>query len=329
MKKAAIIIVNWNGDRFLKNCLSAVLNQSYKNFTVYLVDNGSKDSSLSLVKENFPQIQIIALKMNTGYAQGNNIGIRKALKDKKISYVVCLNNDTVVSKNWLSSLIKTAQSKKNIGAVSSKAYFSDGETIQNAGLEFTKTLQINRPGGISVGFGKTDKDMPELSRAREVFAAGGVAPLYTRDVLEKLITRDGEIFDEDFFAYAEDYDLGFRIRSFGYKACLSANAKLIHLHSQTSGVASPLKAFYCERNAYLVAIKNLPFIDLILFPFRNAVLKTSYFFKKNHSVKILQTRIGLLNVLQILIKAHISTLLLLPKMLKKRRKIRNRISFTP
>jgi GT2 family glycosyltransferase len=64
------------------------------------------------VKENFPQIQIIALKMNTGYAQGNNIGIRKALKDKKISYVVCLNNDTVVSKNWLSSLIKTAQSKK-------------------------------------------------------------------------------------------------------------------------------------------------------------------------------------------------------------------------
>jgi len=327
IKKVAIIIVNWNGIRFLENCLNSVYNQTYQNFDVYFVDNGSKDGSVVFVRKNFPKIKIIELDHNTGFAKGNNEGINEAFKDQEVEYIVCLNNDTIVDKNWLEELVKTAEKDVKIGSVSSKAYFDDKITIQNAGLEFHKTIQTNKKGGISVGFGLNDKEAPELSNDIEIFAAGGVAPLYKREVLESLLKRDKEVFDEDFFAYVEDFDLGFRIRGLGYKSFLSANAKLIHLHSKTSGVASPFKTYYCERNIILAAIKNLPLFDLLLFPFRSIRLKFSYLFNKNESVEKLKGNVGILGILWILMKANLSVLFLIPKFLRKRRKIISEKSF--
>jgi GT2 family glycosyltransferase len=321
MNKVAIIIVNWNGVRFLEDCFNAIYSQSFKNFDIYLVDNGSIDSSINFVKNNFSKVKIIALEKNTGFAKGNNIGIKEVLKDSDVDYIACLNNDTIVYSNWLEELLKTAKKDEMIGAVSSKAYFDDKKTIQNAGLKFYKVLQSNKKGGISIGFGLNDKEAPELSKDIKIFAAGGVAPLYKRKVLEKLLKRDGEIFDEDFFAYAEDYDLGFRINGLGYKSFLSANAKLIHLHSKTGGVASPFKSYYCERNSILTAIKNLPVVDLFLFPFRNFYLKMSYLLNKNESVEKLKSNIGFFGMLLILIKANFSALYLMPKFLIKRWRI--------
>lgn len=322
MKKAAIIIVNWNGKKFLRNCLNAVFKQTYKNFDIYFVDNGSIDNSSEFVRKNYPKAKIIQLDKNYGFAKGNNEGIKEAFKDKQVEYIVCLNNDTIVDKNWLKELIKTAEKDEEIGAVSSKAYFKGGKIIQNAGLIFSKALQINKEGGISLGYGLTDKKAPELSGDIEIFASGGVAPLYKRKVLEILLERDKEVFDEDFFAYVEDYDLGFRIRSLGYISLLSSHAKLIHLHSKTGGIASPLKAYYCERNSILTAIKNISLIDTFLFPFRNIGLKISYLFNKHDSVEKLKGNIGFLGMFWILFKANIAALFLMPKMLVKRRIIR-------
>ncbi|MDZ7799151.1 MAG: glycosyltransferase family 2 protein [Patescibacteria group bacterium] len=322
MKKAAIIIVNWNGKRFLKNCLNSVFNQTYKDFDVYFVDNGSVDGSSNYVKKNFPKVKIIKLDKNYGFAKGNNEGIKEAFKDKKVEYIVCLNNDTIVDKNWLKELVRTAEKSEKIGAVSSKAYFKDGKNIQNAGLIFSKALQINKLGGISLGYGKTDDEIPKLSHDCEIFCPGGVAPLYKREVLEYLYKRDREIFDEDFFAYVEDLDLGIRIKNLGYTSYLSSKARLIHLHSQTGGVASPFKAYYGERNKILTAIKNLPFFDLILFPFRNIRLKFSYFFKKHESVEKLNENIGFIKMFWIVVKANLSALGLMPKILIKRIKIK-------
>lgn len=320
MKKAAIIIVNWNGKKFLKNCLNAVFKQTYKNFEVYFVDNGSVDDSSKYVKEKFPKVKTIQLDKNYGFAKGNNEGIKEAFKDKKVEYIVCLNNDTIVNKNWLRELIRTAEKDKKIGAVSSKAYFIGGKIIQNAGLIFSKSIQINRLGGVSLGYGLTDKKAPELSKDIEIFAVGGVAPLYKREILERIYLRDKEIFDEDFFAYSEDLDLGFRIRRLGYKSFLSPKAKLIHLHSQTGGIASPFKAYYCERNVILTAIKNLSMIDLFLFQFRNLSLKLSYLNKKNLSVENLKGEIGLGAMVWILVKANIVAFFLIPKFFIKRGK---------
>ena len=323
MKKVAIIIVNWNGLKYLEDCLISVYNQKYQNFYVYFVDNGSIDDSVNFVTNNFPKIKIIKLDRNTGFAKGNNEGIKEAFKDKDVEYIVCLNNDTIVDKNWLEELVKTAEKNSKIGGVSSKAYFDDKITIQNAGLEFYKVLQVNKKGGISIGFGLTDLEAPELIKDKEIFAPGGVAPLYKRDVLEKVLKRDGEIFDEDFFAYVEDLDLGLRIRSHGYICYLSANAKLIHLHSKTGGVASPFKSYYCERNSILTAIKNFSIFDLILFPFRNIGLKLSYLFNKNESVEVLKNNVGTFRMILILIKANLSVVCLAPKFLIKRFKIKN------
>jgi GT2 family glycosyltransferase len=320
--KAAVIIVNWNGKKFLKSCLKAIYKQTYKNFGVYFIDNGSTDGSLDYVRKNFPKTKIIQLRTNTGFARGNNEGIKEAFKDRGIKYIVCLNNDTIVSKNWLKELVKTADKNKKIGAVSSKAYFKDGKTIQNAGLIYSSVIGLNKKGGISLGYGLTDKEAPELSKEVDIFAPGGVAPLYRRNVLEKIYKRDGEIFDEDFFAYAEDLDLGFRIRDLGYKCVLSPKATLVHLHSQTGGVASPFKAFYSERNSIFTAIKNLSSKDLMLFPLRNIVLKISYFFKKHESVESLKKEVGFIKTFLIVIKAHLSAIVLTPKMFVKRVKIK-------
>jgi hypothetical protein len=322
LKKAAIIVVNWNGKRFLKNCLQAVFKQTYRNFDVYFVDNGSIDKSAEYVAQYFTKVKIIRLDKNYGFSKGNNVGIKEAFKDKKIEYVVCLNNDTIVSKNWLKELIKTATKDEKIGSVSSKAYFPDGKTIQTAGLFFTKSIQSNSTGGVSIGYGKTDKELTDLSTELEIFAAGGVAPLYKRKILEHLYKRDNEIFDEDFFAYVEDFDLGFRIRKLGFKSFLSPKAKIIHLHSQTGGKESSFKSYYCERNSILTAIKNLPPFDLILFPIRNLNLKLSYLFKKNESFENFKEKTGFLKMICIFLKADFAALLLLPKMLIKRWKIK-------
>lgn len=322
MKKIAIIIVNWNGLRFLQDCLSAVHNQTYQNFDVYFVDNGSKDDSVNFIRTHFSKVKIIELGKNTGFAKGNNEGIKEALEDREVEYIVCLNNDTIVDQDWLEELVKTAEKDQKIGGVSSKAYFNDGVTIQNAGLRFEKVLQANRKGGIGIGFGLKDENIPELSQQIEVFAPGGVAALYKKNILKTLLERDGEVFDEDFFAYAEDLDLGYRIRELGYISVLSPKAKLVHLHSQTGGAASPFKAYYCERNTILTAIKNLPLFDLLLFPFRNIFLKISYLFKKNESVEKLQGNIGIFSMIGILVRANLTALLMSPKFLIKRWKIK-------
>jgi GT2 family glycosyltransferase len=318
-----IIIVNWNGIKHLNGCFTSLFKQTYDKFQIYFVDNGSSDGSIDYVMNNYPETRIIALKSNTGYAKGNNIGITEALKNSGIEYIVCLNNDTVVKNNWLNELVKTATSKPKIGAVSSKAYFLDNITIQNAGLIYSPAISINKPGGISLGYGLTDKQAPELSDDIEIFAPGGIAPLYTRQVLHELISRDKEVFDEDFFSYGEDLDLGFRIRSLGYKCYLSSNAKLIHLHSQTLGVASPLKAYYGERNAHLIALKNFPISQLIMYPFKHLIVKIDYIFKKHESVTKLKNNIGYTSILVLSIKAFLSALSLAPKFIRKRQLIKN------
>ncbi len=258
--KAAIIIVNWNGKRFLSNCLNAVYGQSYKTFEVYFVDNGSTDGSLKFVMKNYPQTKVISLKENTGFAKGNNLGITEAFKDKEVKYIIFLNNDTIVDKNWLKELITTAEQDESIGMVSSKSLFPDGR-IQTIGMSLEQNIYGDKDGGISIGFGAEGS---KFKNEIDILCPTGVSALYKRSVLE-----DVGFFDEDFFAYAEDLDLGLRARLVGWNCIYNPKSKLVHLHSQTGEAASPFKAFYSKRNSFFVAIKNFPFTDMLLFPLRD------------------------------------------------------------
>lgn len=321
-KNVAVIIASYNKIDLLKNCLDTLTIQSYDGFKIIVVDNGSTDGTDQYIKKNFPYIELIKLPENLGFARGFNAGILRAFEDPNINYIATLNNDTLVSKDWLKSLLITIKKDEKTGMVTSKGFFTDGN-IQNAGLSLEKALQSPRYGGISIGYGEKDKDL--LKKEIEVFAPGGVAALFKAGILKELYKRDGEIFDEDFFSYSEDLDLGFRIRLLGWKCYLSPNAKLIHLHSQTAISASLFKVYYSTRNKVLLAIKNLPLSLLPSFLYHNIKLQIIFFKakKKNPSIRQAIEKNKLHKVFYTILKAYILAIPFIPKMLKKRKKIQS------
>jgi GT2 family glycosyltransferase len=306
-KKVAIIIVNWNGLKFLNDCLSSVYKQTYQNFDVYFVDNGSNDDSVNFVKKYFSRAKIVQLKTNTGFAKGNNEGIKEAFKDVDVEYVVCLNNDTIVDKNWLYGLVELVDLENKIDMVGSLSLLPSGR-VYSIGARFNKNLC-----DLSIGYGQ---DAGQYTDSREIFAPHGVSALYSRRLL-----KDVGLFDEDFFAYCEEFDLGLRARNKGYKAVFAPSSKLIHLTSQSSGgMANSFKAYMNKRNSYFVAIKNFSIIDLALYPFRDITWNIINIFSnsKKTSVKILQNKIGILGMIFIMCRVYMSVLINLPKFLMKR-----------
>jgi hypothetical protein len=311
MKKVAIIIVNWNGKRLLKTCLEAVYDQTYKNFEVYFVDNGSEDDSVEFVEKNFPKTKVIRLKENTGFAKGNNVGIRKVLEDREIEYIVCLNNDTKVDANWLTELVKSADKNKQVGMVASKAFFPDGKT-QSVGI-YIQSKDLKSSGGISRGF---DEKTNKFNQEELIFAPSGCSALYKRKALE-----EAGLFDEDFFAYSEDHDLGMRIQLMGWKCLYNPKSRLVHYHSKTSGgVGSPFKAFYTKRNGLMQAVKNYSLKDIFQYILRDFKFYLICLKKENQnkSVSNLKKKVGMKGTLLIILKIYGSFLINLPKTLIKR-----------
>ena len=140
--KLSIIIVNWNGVTYLKSCLISIFDQSYNNFKVILVDNGSTDNSVDFVTHNFPAVKIIALDSNSGFVRGNNIGIKYALEKNNSEYVLLLNNDTqMIRKDFLEKLIEVADNDKKIGILGCKIIFPDGRN--SASWHYNQTLPTN------------------------------------------------------------------------------------------------------------------------------------------------------------------------------------------
>lgn len=306
--KAAIIIVNWNGLKFLNDCLTSVYAQTYKNFDVYFVDNGSKDESVSFTREHFPNTKIISLDHNTGFAKGNNIGIKAAFEDKEIEYIVCLNNDTIVEKDWLKGLVEEVFYNEKIDMVGSLSFLPDGN-VYSIGARFNKNLN-----DLSIGYGDDPKKYTEK---RDIFSPHGVSALYTRRLLEEV-----GLFDEDFFAYCEEFDLGLRARNRGYKAVFTPKSRLVHLVSQSSGgMANPFKAFLNKRNSYFVAIKNFTLVDLVAFPFRDLFwsIKNARS-KEENSVTLLKSKVSKKDFIFLIIRIYRSIFYYLPSMFIKRHK---------
>ena len=254
MNKAAIIMVNWNGKKFLKNCLSSVYKQTYNNLEVYFVDNGSIDGSSDYVGKNYPKAIVIQLDKNYGFAKGNNKGIKEAFKDKKVKYIVCLNNDTIVDKNWLKELVKTAEKDKKIGAVQSKVLLGDKKTFHSTGSVLNYDFSSE-----SRGFGDLDKGQYNIDE--EIEMAIGCSILFKREVLEIV-----GFFEEKFGSYKEDDDICLRIKLKGYKIFYSYKSKVYHFHSSTFQAKSSRKMFYNERNRIFNLITYGTFYQILTSP---------------------------------------------------------------
>lgn len=316
MKELAVIIVNWNGKNLLKDCLGSLQNQTNKDFRIILVDNGSQDESVSFVKENYPEIEIIELSENTGFAKANNVGIKKALEDENIRYILALNNDTKLEADFIQKIIECAKSHPGFGSIQPKVFNFDGTKIDCVGILVSFEMSAQNKG-----YG--DEDKGQFEKSEEIFGVSASAALYSREALEKIKLPGENYFDEDYFAYYEDVDLAWRIRLVGFKSYYCPKAKVFHIHSATGVKFSPFKKFYLHRNQYYNIIKNLPFgmmVKAILFmPVRYLLVLHSMLMKKGTVAKTYQGSGKSLNIAKSISKGWLEVIQNLSSLLKKRK----------
>jgi len=240
----SVVIPNYNGARFLENCLASLTAQTYSEMELIVVDNASEDQSVALVQGIAPQVVLLKQTRNLGFAGGANAGIRASKGD----WVAVLNNDAEVAADWLSECAHAIQIHSDAAFLACRILdlgspgriFSAGDCFLRAGIGYRR--------------GQEQKDRAEFRDECEIFSASGCAALYRRDAL---VATGG--FDERFFAYLEDVDLGLRLQALGYRGYYVPRAEVYHLGSATSGGEfSDLSVRLRTRNALLLLFKSMP-----------------------------------------------------------------------
>jgi GT2 family glycosyltransferase len=243
-RRVAVVIPNWNGERFLETCLGSLREQSFEDFETILVDSGSTDGSLGFVAENFPEVRVVALGENRGFAFAANEGIRNT----DAPYVALLNNDTEQDSRWLEALARRADSHPEAGFLASKLLdFTDRTLLDGAG-------DVIRASGLPYRLGHKERDRGQFDRPAYVFGACAGAAMYRRSMLD-----DIGLFDEDFESYCEDSDLSFRAQLAGYRCLYVPDSVVYHIGgASTGGKSSPIATRLGTRNSLGLLVKNVP-----------------------------------------------------------------------
>ena len=262
----SVIIVNYNGKKFLPDCLTSIFHQTYFPFEVIIVDNRSNDDSVEYIQQNFPDVKIVTLSTNRGFAGGTNAGIRKA----EGKFILTLNNDTIIAPNFIDEIVKPMVSDSSVGMCASKMIFPDGRINSTA-------ICISRSGAAwDRGIG--EPDLGQYDVAEEVFGPCAGASLYRSTMLDEI-----GLFDEDFFLYMEDVDLAFRARLSGWKCMYVPTARVIHVHGGTAEPNSDISVYFGNRNILWYVIKDFPLKFLLVsLPWvigRNCAVIPYYFLK--------------------------------------------------
>jgi hypothetical protein len=240
LPKVSIVIVNFNGERFIEKCLNSLNNLDYppNRIETIIVDNGSNDNSLKIIKNKFSKIKVFINDSNN-YCKANNIG----LKNSKGEFIAFLNNDTEVEKNWLTELVKVIQQDKKIGIVGSKIIFTNG-LLNSAG-------QREHPSFYFKDEGFKEEDKGQYDEIREVESLCGCSVLYRKECIE-----DIGLFDEDFIMYCEDVDMAIRCKNKGWKLYYNPQSVVKHEYNGSGNLG--LQERYVERNRLLLLAKHHP-----------------------------------------------------------------------
>lgn len=244
-KKVSVIIINWNGEPFLEQCLAALMAQTVKPHEIILVDNASSDGSAEIAR-HFPLVRVIALDYNAGFARGNNLAIEAASADSE--WILLLNPDAFAEPSWLEELLKAAESHPTYDVFGSK--------LVNAGnpLLLDGAGDAYHVSGLVWRMAHGDSVPGLVEEPREVFSPCAAAALYRRDALRKV---GG--FDEDYFCYVEDMDLGFRLRLAGCRCLYVPQSVAHHVGSGTTGGQhSDFAIYHGHRNLVWAYVKNMP-----------------------------------------------------------------------
>jgi len=223
-KEITIIVVTWNSKGFLPALFESFQKQSFKDYQVIIVDNNSSDGTVEFIKENYPQFRVWQNAENTGFAKANN----QAIKLASTPYLLICNPDIILEPEFLSEILKTAQSNDKIGSAGGKLLrfpenlktLTDSDTIDSTGIVIFKNRR-------AIDRGENEQDRGQYDRCEEVFGISGALVLYSKSALER-VAVNGEYFDEDFFAYKEDVDLAWRLKLAGYQSVYNPSARAYH-----------------------------------------------------------------------------------------------------
>jgi len=280
-KLVSVNILTYNGEHLIGPCLMAVDKQTYGNIEVLVIDNASSDHSLEAAQKTkikFP-INFIKNDINLGFAKGHNQGI----KESRGEYVLCLNQDVILEKDFIERLAEVMEKDGRIGAIQGRLYkINDFNHLQREIIDTTGLLIYKNRRVVNRGQG--EKENGQYGLQEEIFGADGAAPLYRRAALEDVKYKN-EYFDEDFFCYKEDIDLSWRMRIFGWKIVYEPKAVGYHLRgageSATVNLAeiirqrkriSSFAKFYSFKNQRLMQVKN-EFVGLFFRHFFSILIK--------------------------------------------------------
>ena len=303
-----VVIVNWNRRELLRKCLKSLAIQSGVRFETIVVDNGSADGSAEMAEHEFGA-EVIRNGENRGFCAANNQGIAAA----RGGFIALLNNDAEAEQGWLAALHRACAKRTDIGMAASKILvWEDPKRIDKVG-------HLIFPDGQNRGRGSGALDVGQFDREEEILWPDGCAAMYRKEMLD---TIGG--FDEDFFAYGDDAELGLRARIAGWKCVYAPDAVVRHHRGSTLGKASAQRLALIERNRVLLAVKLFPWSLLWRNPF--------YFTLRLAAGAMMARRgegdtahfpgwRGKLRMASAIARGDLAALPLIPKMLQKRAQI--------
>jgi len=300
-----VVVPTLAADDALAECLRSLTNQTFESFEVIVVDNsGARRAQVSDAR-----MRIIANDSNVGFGAAVNQGVRASAA----RYVACLNDDAVADPRWVQRMIAAAEARPKAGMFASEVRLGDSGKLDSAGMLIAADGSSRQRGH--------GEDPKKFSSERDALLPRGSAALYRRAMLDEV-----GLFDETFFLYCEDTDLGLRARRAGWECGYVPGAVVEHRYSHSAGRSSAMKAYYVERNRLYTALKNLPLGMLARAPL---AAMARYFW---HAVSMLQGRgkaaefraAGFSGALLpfLVFRAHLSAAFRMPKLLAERGRIR-------
>jgi GT2 family glycosyltransferase len=256
LARTAIVILNWNGRNFLEKFLPALIKFSRDYAKIIIADNASTDDSVSFLESNYPEIEIIKIQKNLGYAGGYNT----ALKQVEADYYILLNSDIEVTENWIQPVIDLMESDKNIAACQPKILsYYEKDRFEYAGAAGGFIDKYGYPFCRGRIFQTLEKDEGQYDDIREIFWATGACMFVRADLF-----REMGGFDSDFFAHMEEIDLCWRLKNENYKIMYCPDSKIYHIGGGTLPKISARKTYLNFRNNIVLLYKNLPSNKLLL-----------------------------------------------------------------
>ncbi len=313
----SVIVVNWNRHRMLRNCLTTLYQQTYINLELIVVDNGSTDDSVALLERDFPHVKLIRNTENKGFCTANNQGIQAAHG----KWIALLNNDAEAEPDWIAALHSVLQNRPRVGMAASKIL------VYEEPARIDKVGHLMFPDGQNRGRGTGALDQGQFDAVEPVLWPDGCAAMYRRSMLEEI---GG--FDEDFFAYGDDAELGLRARIAGWECLYTPKAVVRHHRGSTLGLRSVRRLMLIERNRVLLAAKLFPWSLLWKNPYFYAQRLLSGMrasFTGEGETALFRGWRGKWDLVRALIWGDWEALFLLPSMLRKRRALQAIRKLTP